>query len=190
MVKKLDNIIDPQLVFCERARSAVNLTNKAKLSLYKKSVNSGVHASILEEVYKRGFNVWNESFAGTPEQFAFDRVNSFIAGGFAADLDNDLMEGTMKKKFETSEKQSSNPNDPSARFVGTDSNTSVYAGGTPGQNQVKSLKRKMQIQRQIVDESDKVKTVKKAINDKKNKGKTPVIWNPNLEKPDTDTVAN
>ena len=66
---------------------------KAKLSLYKKSVNSGISANILEEVYFRGYKTWNESFGGTPEQFAFDRVNSFISGGFAAErLDSDLVE--------------------------------------------------------------------------------------------------
>ena len=45
---------------------------------------------ILEEVYRRGFVIWNESFGGSPDSFAFDRVNSFIAGGFAAQLDEDL----------------------------------------------------------------------------------------------------
>lgn len=79
-----------RLVFVEQNGSAITLSNKAKISLYKKSVNSGISADILEEVYSRGFVTWNESFGGTPEQFAFDRVNSFISGGFAADLDEDL----------------------------------------------------------------------------------------------------
>lgn len=68
------------------------LSDKAKLSLYKKSSNSDIPVSILEEVYRRGYTIWNEQFAGTPEQFAFDRVNSFIAGGFAAQLDEDLLD--------------------------------------------------------------------------------------------------
>jgi hypothetical protein len=66
------------------------LSDKAKLSLYKKSSNSDIPVSILEEVYRRGYTIWNDKFGGTPEQFAFDRVNSFIAGGFAAQLDEDL----------------------------------------------------------------------------------------------------
>lgn len=82
MVKKY-NDFDPQL------ESAV-LTDKAKLSLYKKSVNSGIPANILEEVYQRGVNTWNSTFGYSPEQFGFDRVNSFISGGFAAQLDEDL----------------------------------------------------------------------------------------------------
>jgi len=92
MVKKFKTI-DPQLVFAEQtAGSAVVLTNEAKLSLYKKSQKSGYSTDILETVYYRGYKIWNESFGQTPEQFAFDRVNSFIAGGFAADLDDDLVE--------------------------------------------------------------------------------------------------
>ena len=70
---------------------SVVLTDKAKLSLYKKSQNSGYSIDILEEVYRRGHSIWNESFGGTPDSFAFDRVNSFISGGFAEMLDKDLI---------------------------------------------------------------------------------------------------
>jgi LysM repeat protein len=92
MVKKY-NTFEPQLVIAERNESAVVLTNEAKLSLYKKSQKSGISTDILEEVYRRGHVIWNESFGQTAEQFAFDRVNSFIAGGFALNLDDDLLEG-------------------------------------------------------------------------------------------------
>lgn len=91
MVKNF-NDYDSQL----EAKSAVALTNEAKLSLYKKSQKSGISTDILEEVYRRGYTIWNESFGQTPEQFAFDRVNSFIAGGFAADLDEDLKKACWK----------------------------------------------------------------------------------------------
>jgi hypothetical protein len=79
-------------VFETQLESAVDLSDKAKLSLYKKSSNSGISVDILEEVYRRGYKCWNESFGGTADSFAFDRVNSFIAGGFAAQLDEDLLE--------------------------------------------------------------------------------------------------
>ena len=69
----------------------VELTDKQKLALYKKSHGSGYSTDVLEEVYSRGYHLWNESFAGNAEQFGFDRVNSFIAGGFAAELDDDLI---------------------------------------------------------------------------------------------------
>lgn len=91
MVKKF-NSFNSQLECGKHSESVVALTNEAKLSLYKKSQKSGFSTDILEEVYRRGYSTWNESFAGTPEQFAFDRVNSFIAGGFAVQLDEDLMD--------------------------------------------------------------------------------------------------
>jgi len=100
MVKKFKTF-DPQLVFAEQVGSAVCLTNEAKLSLYKKSQKTGIGTDILEEVYRRGHSIWNESFGQTPEQFAFDRVNSFIAGGFAADLDDDLLEDAKGYKNPT-----------------------------------------------------------------------------------------
>jgi len=82
-----------QQLVAENAVAGISIDNKTKLSLYKKSTSSGIATNILEEVYRRGFGIWNESFKQTPEQFAFDRVNSFIAGGFAAQLDSDLLEG-------------------------------------------------------------------------------------------------
>ena len=148
------------------------LNDKQKLAIYKKSQTSGYSTGALEEVYRRGYSVWNESFTGNAEQFGFDRVNSFIAGGFAAELDSDLLEkrglwdnihakrerikhgsGEKMRKpgskgaptaaalknsqtnegFETSEKQSKNPNDSSSRFDGTKSVADVYAHDTPGQ---------------------------------------------------------
>jgi hypothetical protein len=91
MVKRFKKF-DPQLVVVEQLDgSAIALTNEAKLSLYKKSQKSGIPTNVLETVYYRGYSIWNESFGQTPEQFAFDRVNSFIAGGFARDLDEDLI---------------------------------------------------------------------------------------------------
>lgn len=95
MLKKINKILEPQLKLVEQNTAALAISNKIKLSLYKKSVNTGIPANILEEVYKRGYSIWNRNFKGNPEQFAFDRVNSFIAGGFAADLDKDLREANM-----------------------------------------------------------------------------------------------
>lgn len=90
MVKKY--IFEPQQKVVEQlSESAMTLSNKAQLSLYKKANHSGIPYYILEEVYKRGYNIWNENFGETPEKFAFDRVNSFISGGFAFELDEDLL---------------------------------------------------------------------------------------------------
>jgi hypothetical protein len=101
MVKRFKTF-DPQLVVVEQLEgSAIVLTNEAKLSLYKKSQKSGYSTDVLEEVYRRGYRIWNESFGQTAEQFAFDRVNSFIAGGFAAELDDDLLEDAKGYKNPT-----------------------------------------------------------------------------------------
>lgn len=203
MLKSLKNIIEPQL-FVEQTQPAIAISNKVKLSLYKKSSNSGISVDILEEVYRRGYSIWNEEFKGTKEQFAFDRVNSFISGGFAAKVDNDLLEkefldkptptakeiadkfhkplNAIKKQiksgvktekehtsdtkiadeiardhvnekpnyykklrtiesFETSEKQSKNPNDSSSRFDSTKSARDIYAHDTPGQPKLKTIKK-------------------------------------------------
>jgi len=103
MVKKF-KIFDPQLVVVEQLDgSAIALTNEAKLSLYKKSQKSGISTDILEEVYYRGYDIWNQSFGQTAEQFAFDRVNSFIAGGFALELDDDLIENWQNSKYKNPE---------------------------------------------------------------------------------------
>lgn len=82
------------------AESVVSLTDKQKLSLYKKSQKSGYSTDVLEEVYRRGHLIWKpELFEGTREQFAFDRVNSFISGGFAAGLDSDLLDESLWKNI-------------------------------------------------------------------------------------------
>ena len=132
---------------------SVVLTDKAKLSLYKKSQNSGYSIDILEEVYRRGYNCWNEQFGNNPDQFAFERVNSFIAGGFAVELDEDLKKACWKGyeaigmkmkngkkvpncvpvKEDDAEKHSTNPDDPASRFIGSDELVAVYKKETPGQ---------------------------------------------------------
>jgi hypothetical protein len=131
---------------------SVVLTDKAKLSLYKKSQNSGYSVDILEEVYRRGYQCWSESFGGNPDSFAFDRVNSFIAGGFAVELDEDLKKACWKgyeaigmkmkngKKVpncvptkEDAEEHSTDFTKPNSRFIGSDELTNVYKQQTPGQ---------------------------------------------------------
>ena len=143
---------NPQLVIAEHlGLTAVALTDKQKLSLYKKSQQSGYPTSILEEVYNRGVISWEESTNKTPEQYAFDRINSFISGGLASEIDEDLKKACwkgyeaigMKKKNgktvpncvpeQTAEKQSKNKNDPSSRFDATTSLVNIYSKDTPGE---------------------------------------------------------
>jgi hypothetical protein len=76
----------PQLALREQSGVVVALSGKQILSLYKKSEQSGIPFDTLKEVYERGYK------ADLSEQVAFDRVNSFIAGGAAAVMDKDLIE--------------------------------------------------------------------------------------------------
>lgn len=74
----------PQLV--NEGGTTVALAHKQIVSLYKKSEQSGIPFDTLKEVYQRGFAV------GASEQSAFNRVNSFVAGGAAMKMDEDLLE--------------------------------------------------------------------------------------------------
>ena len=151
---------------------SVVLTDKAKLSLYKKSQNSGYSVDILEEVYRRGYNCWTESFGGNANSFAFDRVNSFIAGGFAVELDEDLKKACWKDyeavgmkmkngkkvpncvpvKEEDAEKHSTDSEDPTSRFIGSDELVAIYKKETPGQ----IVKRVVREAIEIVDAMDEL----------------------------------
>ena len=76
----------PQLALREQNGGVVALSGKQIVSLYKKSEQSSIPFDTLKEVYERGYAV------DLSEQAAYNRVNSFIAGGAAADMDKDLLE--------------------------------------------------------------------------------------------------
>ena len=76
----------PQLALREQNRVAVALSGKQVVSIYKKSQQSGIPFNTLEEVYRRGYAI------DLSEQTAYNRVNSFIAGGAAIEIDKDLTE--------------------------------------------------------------------------------------------------
>ena len=68
------------------SRVRYNVVNKEANALLRKASDSGVPVEIIYEVFTRGLEVNNNV------NEAFNRVNSFIAGGFAAKLDEDLSE--------------------------------------------------------------------------------------------------
>jgi len=68
------------------SRVRYNVMAKEALSLMNKAEKSGVDVDIIFEVFSRGYNN-NEDI-----NEAFARVNSFIAGGKAAEMDKDLSE--------------------------------------------------------------------------------------------------
>lgn len=115
-------LLSPQLEESLPIRTAV-LSDKIALALYDKSKKSGFPLGILEQVYHRGVASYDATSNKTPEQKAFERVNSFIANGMARRLDKDLYEQSQL---------------PSTRFEGTKKLCDVYSGDTPGQT-TKSL---------------------------------------------------
>lgn len=84
---------------------------KIEDSLHIKAIRSGIRLDVLKEVYARGFE-------GGDEQAAFNRVNSFIAGGKARQMDADLLPDPEK----------------SPGGLGSDEATKRYADMTPGQS--------------------------------------------------------
>jgi hypothetical protein len=61
-------------------------------TLIKKAEKTGIPFSTLKEVFERGLSLYVNESNQTPEQVAFNRVNSYIAKGRAWNLDADLRE--------------------------------------------------------------------------------------------------
>jgi len=101
-----------------------------KNALKQKAEKYGIPFEIISEVYARGIDSWdaemNDTF--TPQQWAFARVNSFVARGNGSwnTADKDLAEKVMiNEKFSDSME------------FGTDSLRAKYAKDTPGQQDSK-----------------------------------------------------
>lgn len=112
------------------------LTKPIAESLVKKSHKSSIPLQILEQVFSRGVSSWNPYVCknASQEQWAFARVNSFIAGGKATELDEDLLEASRTfRSAETAERQSTDPNSPMSRLDGTKQARKTFAKQTPGQ---------------------------------------------------------
>jgi hypothetical protein len=73
-------------------------TNESVITpLEEKALKSGISFDVLFEVYARGIEEYNTNaleslYPGTDDQFAFDAVNSFISGGAARKLNEDLLD--------------------------------------------------------------------------------------------------
>lgn len=88
--------VDPQRGFNERfqalrAKHSVVLEKKTELVLQSKATRSDFPQDVIEQVYKRGFKALPLNTELTREQYAMNRVNSFIAGGAAMVEDYDLL---------------------------------------------------------------------------------------------------
>ena len=165
-MKRIDAPSTSQLDFVGQSQVAVAQLSEAALeSLLKKSQKSGIPADVLEEVYLRGASYWEPELNITQEQFAFQRVNSFVAGGLAREMDSDLMEekkglwanihakrerikrGSGERMRKPGSKgaptdadfraanEAKDPNDPKNRLIGSDDLVNNYKSVTPGQGE-------------------------------------------------------
>ena len=76
----------------KRLLNAVLPEDAATSTLIHKAERTGIPFSTLREVFERGSFAWEDDGKTTQEQFAFSRVNSYIAKGRAWTLDADLRE--------------------------------------------------------------------------------------------------
>lgn len=72
------------------------LTAAALKSLNTKAEKHNISIDTLQEVYDRGIKSWTDDIKLTPQQFAFNRVNSFLQKGKALEEDKDLVEHMVR----------------------------------------------------------------------------------------------
>lgn len=101
-------------------KDEVELSDKAWNNLNEKAIKHNIDSDIVMEVYARGLNAWDESPQKiTRDQWAFNRVNSFLSGGAArTTVDADLWEQAG-----------------GAGEFGTDGLRKNYSKDTPGQKE-------------------------------------------------------
>ena len=87
-----DGVVYQRLVAALIKRRDSNIKeSEVAIALQKKTDKTGIPFETLAEVYYRGVMTWDDSCKVDAKQFAFNRVNSFISGGRAARLDEDLV---------------------------------------------------------------------------------------------------
>lgn len=92
-----NNVVETLKNVPKTYRTKANLAEALK----KKSKKSGISLKIVLEVFKRGALLWENGQTGDKIQAGFNRLNSYIAGGKARDLDADLTEkiNTQQKEL-------------------------------------------------------------------------------------------
>jgi hypothetical protein len=82
---------DSMAITLKRMLHAVLPEDSTTFTIMKKAERTGIPFSTLREVFERGIFAWDDKKV-TQEQYAFSRVNSYIAKGKAWTLDADLRE--------------------------------------------------------------------------------------------------
>jgi hypothetical protein len=88
--------VDPQRGYQEAFKRALEkhtvvLEKKTEVVLHAKAQTAELPTDVVEQVYKRGYKTLPLNVDLTREQYAMNRVNSFIAGGAAMKEDYDLL---------------------------------------------------------------------------------------------------
>lgn len=83
---------DSMAITLKRMLHAVLPEDSTTFTIMKKAERTGIPFSTLREVFERGVFAWKNDERVTQEQYAFSRVNSYIAKGRAWSLDADLRE--------------------------------------------------------------------------------------------------
>lgn len=91
-ITTLDETSNPMAITLKRLLNAVLPEDATTATLMKKAERTGIPFSTLREVFERGAFAWENDGRVTQEQFAFSRVNSYIAKGKAWTIDADLRE--------------------------------------------------------------------------------------------------
>lgn len=143
----------------------ITITESVEKSLIKKSLNSEIPLDVLKEVYSRGYRTWKEDCNRSRETYAFDRVNSFIANGKAAQLDEDL-----RNWF--------NPNHPDGGWKRIDSSGKAVGpcAREPGEPKPKCMSNKKRAQLSRKERASAVKSKRRhdPVADRAGKGGKPV----------------
>jgi len=131
---------------------SVNLAeDKRQSALQEKADKSGIALEILEQVYQRGLDSYQESESMTAEQWAFTRVNSFVSGGKSTiEEDADLYEARKKQNSSARDRlakglkkhgydvdkiiKRAKDTKKEGLEVGTDEIKKTYSKDTPGQS--------------------------------------------------------
>lgn len=156
------------------------LNDKITKSLNDKATKHNIDVKTLVKVFNRGQDAWTEDTKYSPEQFAFNRVNSFISGGKARELDMDLWEAAQNPIIDTKPKikNKKDPDNPAIAVAtgnpitetggagdwGTSKLTNKYKKDTPGQHKTLIRKIKEQVK-------NKTKPPVQILHDKKVKEK-------------------
>jgi len=102
-IKQFNNENNPMGEQLKKMLNAILPEDVVTESLLKKSEKTGIAFSTLKEVFERGEYSWDASNRMTQEQFAFARVNSYIAKGKAWHMDADVREEkTVNAKLDES----------------------------------------------------------------------------------------